>query len=96
MMRHAATRKTDVAALIMDAAASNHPRGECCNIQNRMPRHSQVHKTVCPLDHAQTLKNHQLILTIDFNMIPNGEVPYTSLVLGKNNKLELPTQKCED
>ena len=61
-----------------------------------MPQHSQVHKTACSLDHARTLKNHQLILRIDFKVIPIEKVPYTSLVLGKNNKLELPTQKCED
>ena len=80
----------------MDAAASSHPRGGCHGIHNRMSRHSQVHKTVCPLDHAQTLKNHQLILTIDFNVIPNGEVPYTSLVLGKNNKLKPQEQNFGD
>ena len=88
MLWHAASRKKDVVALIMDVAASNHPRGGCRDIHNRMLWHSQVYKTACPLDHARTLKNHQLILTIDFNVIPIGEVPYTSLVLRKNNKLE--------
>ena len=61
-----------------------------------MPRHSQVHKTACSLDHARTLKNHQLILTKDFNVIPNGEVSYTSLVLGKNNRLEPQEQNFGD
>ena len=54
------------------------------------------HKTACPLNHARTLKNHQLILRINFKVITIGKVPYTSLVLGKNNKVEPQEQNFGD
>ena len=37
-------------------------------------------RTLGALIVAQTLKNHHLINTIDFNVIPTGKFPYTTLV----------------
>ena len=48
--------------------------------ERSMLRHARVRKTAEPLNQAETLKNHHLIMTIDFNAIPTGKVPYTSLV----------------
>ena len=35
-------------------------------------------------------------MTTDFKVIPTGEVSYTSLVLGKNNRLEPQEQNFGD
>ena len=65
-------------------------------MQFRMLQHAYVRKTAEPLNQAETLKNHHLIMTIDFKVIPTEEVPYTSLVLGKHSKLEPQEQNFGD
>ena len=70
----------DAVALKTDIAASINPRGACYSIHFRRFRHAQTQKTARPIDRPPTSKIHQLKTTIDFNVIPTGKVPYTSLV----------------
>ena len=56
-------------------------RAACCSMQfrmlrhahvrkTRMLRHAHVRKTAEPLNQAETLKNHHLIMAMNFKMIP--------------------------
>ena len=83
MLRHATTREEYVAALTF----------ACCGML----------KFTKLLDHqldqssgTVILKNHHLIMTTYFKVISTGEVPYTSLVLGKNNNFDPQEQNFGD
>ena len=86
----------DFVALEKDAVACSNPKGACCSMEFCMLQHAHVRKTAEPLNQIETLKNHHLIMTIDFKVIPTGELPNTSLVLRKNNKFEPKEQNFRD
>ena len=84
------------AASISDAAASATRELDASASKSHMPRHPRVVRTRACIVSTRTLKNHQIKTTIDFKVIPFGEVPYMSLVSAKNIKLTSMNQNLDN
>ena len=72
MLRHATTREEYVAALTFSCHGIDFRMLRHAHVRKtRMLRHAHVRKTAEPLNQAETLKNHHLIMAMNFKMIPN-------------------------